>query len=243
MHTDVHRSFIFPTEPLGRYERGCKLSGVIYIHRISDRRFSGIAGRNFKMFRELCGDSTLKNVVLVTNMWDEVSPEDGQDREDQLSSDFFKPVLDKGAQMIRHHNTAESAHDIIRRIIKTHPVALRIQEELVDEQKDIVDTAAGEVVNKELNELMRRHQAELKKVQEGIEQALKEKDEETRQELEEDRRKMQAQMDKVRKDSDEMASRYAAEKDKVEDKMRQMMGDVKELQDLAGTPVTIPIYK
>ena len=195
------------------------------------------------MFRELCGDSTLKNVILVTNMWDEVSPEDGQDRENQLSSNFLKPVLDKGAQMVRHHNTAESAHDIIRRIIKTHPVALRIQEELVDEQKDIVDTAAGEVVNKELNELMRRHQADLKKVQEGIEQALKEKDEETRQELEEDRRKMQAQMDKVRKDSDEMASRYAAEKDKVEDKMRQMMGDVKELQDLAGTPVTIPIYK
>ena len=195
------------------------------------------------MFRELCGDSTLRNVILVTNMWDEVSPEDGQDRENQLSSNFLKPVLDKGAQMVRHHNTAESAHDIIRRIIKTHPVALRIQEELVDEQKDIVDTAAGEVVNKELNELMRRHQAELKKVQEGIEQALKEKDEETRQELEEDRRKMQAQMDKVRKDSDEMASRYAAEKEKMEDKMRQMMGGMRELQDLAGTPVTIPIYK
>ena len=195
------------------------------------------------MFRELCGDSTLKNVILVTNMWDEVSPEDGQDRENQLSSNFLKLVLDKGAQMVRHHNTAESAHGIIRRIIKTHPVALRIQEELVDEQKDIVDTAAGEVVNKELNELMRRHQAELKKVQEEIEQALKEKDEETRQELEEDRRKMQAQMDKVRKDSDEMASRYAAEKEKMEDKMRQMMGDMRELQDLAGAPVTIPIYK
>ena len=194
------------------------------------------------MFRELCGDSTLKNVILVTNMWDEVSPEDGQDRENQLSSNFLKPVLDKGAQMVRHHNTAESAHDIIRRIIKTHPVALRIQEELVDEQKDIVDTAAGEVVNKELNELMRRHQAELKKVQEEIEQALKEKDEETRQELEEDRRKMQAQMDKVRKDSDEMASRYAAEKEKTEDKMKQLMREITELQDFTGTPVTIPIY-
>ena len=195
------------------------------------------------MFRELCGDSTLKNVVLVTNMWGEVSTEDGQDRENQLSSDFFKPVLDKGAQMVRHHNTAESAHDIIRMIIKNHPVALRIQEELVDEQKDIVDTAAGEVVNKELNEQMKRHQTELKKVQEEMEQALKEKDEETRQELEEDRREMQAQMDKMKKDSDEMASRYAEEKKRMEAKVEEMDQKMKELLGLVGTQVTIPIYK
>ena len=195
------------------------------------------------MFRELCGDKTLKNVVLVTNMWGEVSPEDGQDREDQLSGDFFKSVLDKGAQMVRHHNTAESAHDIIRRIIDNHPAVLQIQHELVDEQKDIVDTAAGEVINKELNELMRRHQVELKKVQEEMMQAMKEKDEETRQELEDERKKMQERMDKMKKDSDEMASKYAEEKEKMEDKMKQMMGEMQELQDLAGTPVTIPIYE
>ena len=195
------------------------------------------------MFRELCGDKTLKNVVLVTNMWGEVSPEDGQDREDQLSGDFFKSVLDKGAQMVRHHNTAESAHDIIRRIIDNHPAVLQIQHELVDEQKDIVDTAAGEIINKELNELMRRHQVELKKVQEEMMQAMKEKDDETRQELEDERKKMQERMDKMKKDSDEMASKYAEEKERMEDKMKQMMGEMQELQDLAGTPVTVPIYE
>ena len=195
------------------------------------------------MFRELCGDKTLKNVVLVTNMWSEVSLEDGQDRENQLSGDFFKSVLDKGAQMVRHHNTAESAHDIIRRIINNHPAVLQIQHELVDEQKDIVDTAAGEVINKELNELMRRHQVELKKVQEEMMQAMKEKDEETRQELEDERKKMQERMDKIKKDSDEMTSRYAEEKERMEDKMKQMMGEMKELQDLAGTPITVPIYE
>ena len=194
------------------------------------------------MFRELCGDLTLKNVVLVTNMWGDVSTEDGQDRENQLSSDFFKSVLDKGAQMVRHHNPAEPAHDIIRMIIENYPVALRIQE-LVDEKKDIVDTAAGEVVNKELNEQMKRHQDELKKVQQEIGQALKEKDEETRQELEEDRRKMQAQMDKVKKDSDEMASRFSEEKKRMEAKVEEMEQQMKELLGLVGTQVTIPIYK
>jgi hypothetical protein len=56
------------TESLDRYENGSKLAGVIYIYRISDNRFTGIAGRNFGIFRGFCGDETLKNVILVINM-------------------------------------------------------------------------------------------------------------------------------------------------------------------------------
>ena len=176
-------------------------------------------------------------------MWGEVSPEDGQDRENQLSNDFFKPVLDKGAQMARHHNTAESAHDIIRRIIKEDPVVLQIQRELVDEHKEIGDTAAGEIVNRELNEQMRRQQHELEKLQEEMEQALKEKDEETRQELEEDARKLREQMDKVKKESDGMGLDYAVEKERMRAKTKEMERETKALQDSAGNSVTIPIYR
>ena len=142
------------------------------------------------MFRELCGDSTLKNIVLVTNMWGQVSPEEGQDRENQLTSKFFKPVLDKGAQMIRHHNTVESAHNVIRAIIRNHPIVLQIQREIVDEGKAIVDTAAGEVVNKETKELIRRHQAEMEKVRQEMLQAMRDRDEVVRRELEDQRRIM-----------------------------------------------------
>ena len=77
--------------------------------------------------------------------------------------------------MIRHHNTAQSAQDIILTVMKNRPVVLQIQRELVDEHKDIVDTAAGETVNQELNEQIRRHQIELKEVQEQMMQTLKEK--------------------------------------------------------------------
>ena len=194
------------------------------------------------MFRELCGDSTLKNVALVTNMWSEVSPKDGQDRESTLSSRFFKPAIDKGARMVRHHNTAQSAHDIIRKIVENHPIALQIQREVVDEHKDIVNTAAGEVVNGELNELIRKYDAELKKLREDMEQASKKRDEELRRELEEDSRVMQKQMEKAKKDSEEMASGFAAEKVRLEGKIGRMMEKIKELQALAGTLVEIPIY-
>ena len=222
MHIDVHRSSIFRAELLNRYEKGSKLSGVIYVHRISDNRFTGITGRNFRMFHELCGDAALKNVVLVTNMWGQVSRDVGEARESELSSNFFKPVLNEGARMVRHNNTVRSAHDIIRRIIANTPTVLQIQQELVEEHKDIANTAAGEVISKELNEQMRRHQAELKVVQEEMVQALKGKDEEARQELEEERRKLQERMEKVKKDSEGMALNYATEKARMEAKMKEM---------------------
>jgi hypothetical protein len=144
------------------------------MHRISDKRFTGIAGRNFKIFRELCGETSLKNVVLVTNMWEEVSHEVGEARERELASAFLKPALDKGAQMIRHHNTEQSAHDVIRRIVNNHPVVLQIQRELVDEHKDIANTAAGEAINTELTEEIKRHEVALATMREEMMRTLEE---------------------------------------------------------------------
>ena len=79
------------------------------------------------MFWELCGDSTLKNVILVTNMWGDVSLDVGEAREQELVQEFLKPVLDKGAQLARHHRTTEYAHEVIRRIMKNRPIPLQIQ--------------------------------------------------------------------------------------------------------------------
>ncbi|KAF9647083.1 hypothetical protein BDM02DRAFT_3117563 [Thelephora ganbajun] len=204
------------------YEAGSKLAGVIYIHRISDKRFTGIAERSLKMFRELCGDSTLKNVILVTNMWEVVAKDVGEARERELVTNFFKPVLDKGAQLARHRNTTESAHGIIRRIMRNHPITLQIQRELVDDHKDITDTVAGKAINKEFNEQIRRHQAELKAIQEETLKARNEKDKETMWELEEETRKLQEQMKKMRMGSEHVVSNYQEEKRRAEEVMRQM---------------------
>ena len=222
MGIGVCRLSIFRTEPLNRYEKGSQLSGVIYIHRISDNRFGGITGRNFDVFRKLCGELALKNVVLVTNMWGEVSLDIGEAREFELSNNFFKTAVYKGAQMVRHHNTVESAHDIIRKMIKNRPVILQIQRELVDDHKDIIDTAAGESINKELKEQIKRHQAELKEVQEEMAQALREKDGEAEQELEETQRDLKEKVMKIKEDSVGMAANYAAEKERVAARLREM---------------------
>ena len=162
-----------------------------------------------------------ENVILVTNMWGEVSPDIGEAREAELSRDFFKPALDGGAQMVRHHNTPESAQNIVRKMMKNHPVALRIQRELVDRRIDITDTAAGKVISDELNEQIGRYQTQLREVLEAMVEALKEKDEETMRELEEDKGKLQERGEKIKKDLEGMAANYAAEKERMEVKMKE----------------------
>jgi len=131
------------TELFNRYENGTKLSGVIYVHCISDNRLRGAPGRNFGMFREFCGDSALKNVVLTTTMWDLVPLPIGESLENKLSSMCFNEAIEKGAQIVRHYNTPQSAHDVIRTIVKHPPVVLQIQQEMVERGKAVNETEAG----------------------------------------------------------------------------------------------------
>jgi hypothetical protein len=187
------------------------LAGVIYIHRVSDNRFSGITRRNFKIFRELCGETSLKNVVLLTDMWGKVSHDVGEARERELTTNFLKPALDKGAQLVRHHDTEQSAHDAIRKIMNNHPVVLQIQRELVDERKDVAKTAAGETLNKDLKEQAERHQADLEKTQEEKARALRQKEEETRRRIQEEARKLEEQMRRVREEKERMAMKRRQE--------------------------------
>ena len=186
---------------------------MIYIHNISDGRFTGISARNFRMFRELCGDSTLRNVILVTNMWGEVVSDVGESRERELITSFFKPALDKGAQLVRHHNTTRSAHDIIQRIKKHPSTPPRPEQGYGDRTTD-----------QELNEQARRHREELKTIRDEIAQCLREKDEEFRRELEQETRRLQEQM---RVELERMASDYNEEKRRMEAEMRRMQEEAR----------------
>lgn len=206
---------------------------------------SGISTRNFKMFRQLCGESTLKNVVIVTNMWGEVSKEVGEARELELASQdiFFKPVLEKGAQLLRHQNTQESGGKILRHLIENHPLSLRIQRELVEEGKEISQTAAGAELNRELLEQVEKHRREMRLLQEEMRgksnlftingspemtcyrkriEAIRTKDEETRKELEQETRKLQLEMTRVQNDSQKLASDYNEEKERLERRMQEL---------------------
>ena len=49
-----------------------KLSGIIYLHRITDDRVGGMSRRNLRMLQNLVGADKMANVLLVSTRWEEV---------------------------------------------------------------------------------------------------------------------------------------------------------------------------
>jgi len=211
-----------------QYRGGIKLQGVIYVHRISDVRVGGIDRSNFHIFRKLCGDTNLKNVVIMTNMWSEVSVERAERRVQELTTldDFFKPALDKGASMVHNKlNTAESAYEVIRLILQNHPMPLVIQQEIVDEGKNIDQTSAGIEVDKKVAELVARYEKKLKEQMEAAEQAARERDEETRKELMEEANKAKAAIAKLEAERTNQAAEYQRFRKQLSDMEEQTKRD------------------
>lgn len=135
--------------------------------------------------------------------------------------------------MVRHLNTTESAHDVVRRIIKNQPVVLQIQRELIDEHKAIIDTAAGESINQEFKELIKKHQAKLNEIRGEMMRALRAKDEVMKQELEEAKRGLQEKIEEIEKATEGMAVNYAEEKERMKAKMREMEQEAKQERERA----------
>ena len=49
-----------------------RLSGIIYLYRITDTRMGGAACRNLHMLQALVGEDKMANVLLVSTRWEEV---------------------------------------------------------------------------------------------------------------------------------------------------------------------------
>jgi hypothetical protein len=125
----------------------------------------------------MCGDQALQNVVIVTNKWGIVTPEIGSAREQELADHFYKPALDRGAVLLRHDDTIESAHVIIKGILGKEQVTLQIQEEIADQRKRIEETAAGKELLGELNQQVDKRLRQLRELQEMLNQSGSDNDE------------------------------------------------------------------
>lgn len=192
----------------------------------------GVARKNFRLFRKLCGDDSLKNVVIATNMWGDVTPEVGEKREQELSSNelFFKPALEKGAQLVRHNNTAASAHAIVRRITGFPPAALQIQRETVDEHKELVETDAGQDLKAELERQAAAHVRELDELRGEMQLLLSAKDAAHRDEITElnaSLRDVQGQLEKVEDEARRLRAEHESSREEHEARMRAMADEMR----------------
>ena len=139
------------------------LSGIIYLHSISEPRMTNSILTNLRMFRKLCGDENLKNVMLATTKWGITPPEDAERRDHELHSEsgFWKPMIVAGSLIRRFENSAASAQALIEELLQqgTKVFVPAIQREMV-QGKELSETNAGALLNEGLNTLKEQYRKE-----------------------------------------------------------------------------------
>ncbi|KAI6017158.1 P-loop containing nucleoside triphosphate hydrolase protein, partial [Pisolithus marmoratus] len=196
------------------YEQGVKLTGIIYMHRISDARMTGTSRRNFSLFRELCGKDAFKNILIVTNMWRDDDLVVFNERERELATDdkYYKPMLDGGARMVRHDGTPASAKDIISQLINNGEVTLVSQREIVDEHKEFSGTAVGKELTRALKEQAEQYDTELQKLHADLQASTRDKDEQKRQVAQDDLQKKREEIESIKSRIENMEQTFKEEK-------------------------------
>ncbi|KAF4615160.1 hypothetical protein D9613_003468 [Agrocybe pediades] len=165
------------------------VGGVIYLHDISNDRFSGTARRNLEMFNRMCGDNAFKKVIIGTTKWRRTPPSTGERRENELKEVHWRPMLEKGASTKHFEDSYDSCLAFIRQIVedKLLGIYLTIQKEMVDDKKIIPETQAGMELRFTLREVldMQRKILELEKdmTEAGDDDAIRRAHQEARQRM------------------------------------------------------------
>ena len=123
------------------------------------------------LFHKLCGDESLKNVVLVTSWWESTGEVEGRRREEELEHRYWEPLLALGARSRRHYNTVESAQELVLSMVEHSPVPVKLQTELAKGKK-LADTPAGALVNASLHKVIKKQKAELAELKRSMQSAI-----------------------------------------------------------------------
>ncbi|KAJ5176313.1 uncharacterized protein N7482_002190 [Penicillium canariense] len=213
------------------YEKDQRLHGVIYLHSVNNVRMEGSALRNLRMFQQLCGEEPLKNVILGTTFWGKVDQKTGEDREAELQErpEFWGKMLQRGSHMMRLTDRV-SALQMVDHFLGRKPVPLEIQREMVEQDKRLIETAAGKSVNAELQRLEKLHKKELAQIRDDYKAALEEKDHELQQLLAQHQEKHDRDLERVYRQQEQLRAERRAE-----DRKRQHEFEVhfKRLEDLS----------
>jgi len=196
---------------------------------------TGSAFENLRMFRNLVGEDALSNVILITTFWDTVSLNVGQSREKELTTNkqFWGRMLEKGCQVrrLQDNKNREEALKIIQ-IVGAGKVTLQAQREIVEEGKNIRDTAAAQETARAKAEFERLLAEERERVRrELVERELREarriREEKERIEREAEQRRRQEE-ERRRYEEEIMRMRMEEERRRIIEEDRRRESELRE---------------
>ncbi|KAF9443855.1 hypothetical protein P691DRAFT_808225 [Macrolepiota fuliginosa MF-IS2] len=139
---------------------GLELSGILYLHRISDNRMAATPLKNLDIFKKICGEKFFEKIILTTTMWPEGDDDIKEEiqRENELQSSCWVEMINRGSLIRRFMNTQASAWDILDDVIadESRRRLIRIQKELVDQRKSLPTTEAGQQLHDVIEALIEK---------------------------------------------------------------------------------------
>ena len=134
---------------------------------------AGTPLKNLRMFEELCGKKSFKNVILTTTMWDEVDEETGTSREEELKTNYWKSMISRHSSTGRFMGTRDSAFRLIAPLLDeaSSRNELLLQKELVDLDLRLSETHAGQKLRSEIKQLAKQQQDLLRQIREELKNA------------------------------------------------------------------------
>jgi hypothetical protein len=165
---------------------------------------AGSSITNLNMFKKLRGEDAYKHVVLATTMCDNlVGPKVSygvEDRERELlqRNDWWGLMHQRGSAVIRHRGDRPSALEIIDYLLSFRSlVKLQIQKQLVDEERSLEETDAGQEYGKELQKLKAQYGEQLVALERSHKQALIDQEAELAETLRAEREYVEERLDEA----------------------------------------------
>ncbi|KAF5351036.1 hypothetical protein D9756_008411 [Leucocoprinus leucothites] len=216
------------------YRRKLEISGILYLHRITDNRMGGTPRKNLELFKKVCGEDYFPLMVLVTTMWSERSDEDEAvffERESQLQKDYWGDIIKDPAQVQRFRGTQSSAWNILEEVFtlaaarQRHKI-LEIQQELVDLSKQVPDTSAGQQLHGMMEELVGKQSDLVRRLQDEL---IKSSDPVILRAIMGELRDLQQQREKVQKDLRRMGPSLAERRRRLNGLLFERSGPLRRL--------------
>jgi len=162
--------------------RGELIRAIIYLHPMNhDGLNVADVKRNAKMLEQIVKGiapsiDPMQNVVIVTSKWDGIENSQRSAREDLLQGDLMQ-FYSRPRHFIHHGGTKYSALGIVSAALKRKAIPFGLQNDLVTLNKRFINTSAGKELSIRIETLIRNRQAEEHVLQQKIDDAEDEEEE------------------------------------------------------------------
>lgn len=160
------------------HDHDISISGIVYLHRITDLRIQGASLQSLEVFKKMCGVANYHAIVLGTTRWDEILPKQrakAKARQWELCQKdwFWGDVLQAGGKVVSLENPRAHALEILAHIVnRKQKLTLAFQHQVFREHRQIYQTDAGRVLYEAANEQLEEEESRLEEAKKSLREEI-----------------------------------------------------------------------